>query len=88
MKTIQAKTTKKGQTTIPVEVRRRLGLSGPGPYVWIIDGDDIRVEPAAFTLETAFASLPFELKTEEIDQAIAEATEEQAAHWAGKLESS
>jgi AbrB family looped-hinge helix DNA binding protein len=86
-KTIQGSATEKGQTTIPAIIRRRLGLAGAGRYLWIIDGDEIRIRPADFTLESAYASLPFSLATDEIDEAITEAKEEHAARRAAKLSS-
>ena len=85
-KTIQGSATEKGQTTIPAVIRRRLGLAGAGRYLWVIEGDSIQIKPADFTLDSAYASLPFSLATDEIDQVIAEAKEEHAAHQAAKLD--
>lgn len=49
--------TRKGQVTIPAEIRRALDLHEGDAVAWIRDGEQIRVAPARFTLESAFSSV-------------------------------
>lgn len=70
MKTIQAISSKNGQTTIPSAVRKRLGLTGAGTFLWVLDQDEIQVRPAESNWESAFGSIPFPLETDEIEEAI------------------
>jgi AbrB family looped-hinge helix DNA binding protein len=74
MKTIDAKVTSQGQVTIPAEVRRRLGVEKGALISFIVDENGVRIEPARFTLESVFGSVPAIPGTsedfdEEIDQA-------------------
>lgn len=49
MKEITSTITSKGQITIPVEIRRLLGLTAPGKVTFIIeDHETIRVRPAKY----------------------------------------
>jgi antitoxin PrlF len=50
--------TQRGQVTVPAEVRRLLGIKPRSKLTFRIDGDKVRLMPAAFTIETAFASVP------------------------------
>jgi len=51
--------TKGGQVTLPAKIRRKLGLKlGDQVVVFREEGDAVFVEPPAFTLQTAFASVP------------------------------
>ena len=50
--------TKGGQVTLPAKIRRKLGLKLGDQVVFREEGDAVFVEPPAFTLETAFASVP------------------------------
>ena len=46
--------TSKGQVTIPVEVRRRLGLL-PGDHIgFVIEGDEVRLVRKESNIEAAF----------------------------------
>ena len=46
--------TRKGQVTIPAEVRRRLGLH-PGDHVgFVVDGDEVRLVRKENRIEAAF----------------------------------
>jgi AbrB family looped-hinge helix DNA binding protein len=57
MKEIEATVTQRGQVTIPAEVRRLLGARPYGKVTFRIDGDEVRLLPAAYTLESAFGSV-------------------------------
>jgi antitoxin PrlF len=54
MKALVASITQRSQVTIPAEVRRKLGLKPRDKVAFVIEGDQVRLEPVAFTLETAF----------------------------------
>ena len=57
MKAIVATVTQRGQVTIPAEVRRLLGLYPHSQVTFEIDGEQVRLTSAAFTLETAYGSV-------------------------------
>jgi antitoxin PrlF len=51
--------TRKGQVTIPRQVRQHLGISTPDEVTFVIDEDEgVRLLPAARTLEDVFGSVP------------------------------
>jgi AbrB family looped-hinge helix DNA binding protein len=58
MKEIVATVTQRGQVTIPAEVRRLLGAKPYGKVAFQINGEQVRLVPVAFTLESAFGSVP------------------------------
>ncbi len=59
MRTIEATVTSNGRVTIPVEIRRHLGMV-PADKVAFVPTDDGRVEvrPARYTLESVIGSVP------------------------------
>jgi AbrB family looped-hinge helix DNA binding protein len=57
MKEVVTTLTQRGQVTVPVEVRRLLGLKPRDRLAFTIDGDEIRVRPATFSLESAYGSV-------------------------------
>jgi AbrB family looped-hinge helix DNA binding protein len=65
----------KGQITIPLEVRRRLGMNPRDRVVIHVEDDLITVAPAADSLETIYQSvpaLPNRLTDEEMTEIAAE----------------
>ncbi|HET7038044.1 MAG TPA: AbrB/MazE/SpoVT family DNA-binding domain-containing protein [Thermomicrobiaceae bacterium] len=73
--------TRKGQVTIPAEIRRALDLKEGDTVAWVQQGDEVRITPARFTLESAFGSVApsrqpedFEALTEAAKEAKARAT--------------
>ncbi|MCL4418341.1 MAG: AbrB/MazE/SpoVT family DNA-binding domain-containing protein [Actinobacteria bacterium] len=54
MKEIVTTITKKGQVTIPVEIRHLLGFKAKDKVAFRIDGDNVRLAPAKYNLETAY----------------------------------
>jgi len=54
MKEIVTTMTKKGQVTIPVEIRNLLGLKAKDKVAFSIYKDNIRLAPAKYTLETIY----------------------------------
>jgi AbrB family looped-hinge helix DNA binding protein len=57
--------TQRGQVTVPAEVRRLLGLKPRDKVAFMIDDGVVQLRPAAFTLETVFASVPPTTRTED-----------------------
>ena len=57
MREIIATVTSKGQVTVPAEVRRHLGIKPGATVAFVIDGDEVRVRPPRFTLETVLGSI-------------------------------
>jgi AbrB family looped-hinge helix DNA binding protein len=41
----ESKITRKGQVTLPADVRKRLSLEPGGKVRWVVDGSDVKVEP-------------------------------------------
>lgn len=58
MKEITATMSSKGQVTVPVEVRRHLGVGPHDKLSFVIGGTGVVVRPAAFTIESVFGSVP------------------------------
>ena len=77
----------KGQVTIPVEVRRRLRIGPRDRVTFEVEGDDVRLVPSEYTLESAHASVPplrhpmtyDELEQRVKDERVAELVREMAA---------
>ena len=59
--------TRKGQVTIPAEIRRALHLKEGDTVTWRQDGDEVRLMPARFTLESAFGSVEPQQHPEDFD---------------------
>jgi antitoxin PrlF len=49
--------TQRGQVTIPAEVRRLLGAQPRGQVAFRVDGNEVRLVPVEFTLESVFGSV-------------------------------
>ena len=77
---IVATLTSKAQVTVPAEVRRHLGLKPGDKLAFAIDGDQVRLQPARFTLESVFGSVePLSGEgAEDFDRQIEEAMDERA----------
>jgi len=78
----------KGQVTIPIDVRRRLGVSTADKVAFIVtDEGKVELRPARFTLESVLGSivaLPNE--SVELEREIGEAREVEAAERMRRLE--
>lgn len=48
----------KGQITIPIEIRKRLGVKPKDKVLFLIEEDGIRITPVASTLESGFQAFP------------------------------
>ncbi len=58
MREIVASITQRGQVTIPAEVRRLLGVKPRDKVAFKIEDGQVRLEPAAYTLESVYRSVP------------------------------
>ncbi|HEX5504086.1 MAG TPA: AbrB/MazE/SpoVT family DNA-binding domain-containing protein [Thermomicrobiales bacterium] len=54
---IVATITRRGQVTIPVEVRRALGVKPGDEVAFAIEDGQVRLVPVRFTLESAYGSV-------------------------------
>lgn len=81
MKTFVATMTTNGRITIPVEVRRLLGISTPGKVVWLLADDgtiELRsIEDTIASLRGVVSALPGR-ETGDFDELINEAIEDRA----------
>jgi antitoxin PrlF len=57
MTEILATMTKRGQITVPAEVRRLLGIKPRDRVAFSIEDSEVRLRPARFTLESVFGSV-------------------------------
>lgn len=87
-KTMFSSISPKGQVTLPVEVRRQLGLKPKDKVVFELLDGAVRVAPARFTLESVFGSVGPATQTEDFERHIREAKEEHAERTIRKLQSS
>lgn len=78
MKEIPATLTRRGQVTVPAEVRRLLGVKPREKVVFRIEGDQVRLAPARFTLESAYSSVTPRHRPEDFKKMIREAMEQHA----------
>ena len=78
MKEITGRVSARGQVTIPIEVRRLLGVEPSDLVVFRIEDGEVRLVPAEFTLETTFASVMPLQRPEDFEQRIRDAKEEKA----------
>ena len=72
----------KGQITIPVAIRRLLGVKPKDTVAFAIKDGQVTISPARFSLESAFGSLEPPHGVEDFEQLIADAKEERAAETA------
>ena len=89
MKEITTTTTQRNQVTIPVEVRRLLGLK-PGDKVafTIEDGGKVRLAAASFSLESAYGSVKPSTSPEDFDEVSRSAKDAKAEDTARALSES
>ncbi len=79
MREIVSTVTSKGQVTIPVEVRRHLGVNVPDKVTFIIDGPDVRLRPVKYTLKSVMGAVkPLPGTSADFEREIEEAKEEAA----------
>lgn len=85
MKEITTTMTKRGQVTVPAEVRRLLGLKPRDKVAFEIDNGEVRIAPASFTLESAYGSVRPATRTKELKAISRSARDEKAAREVRRL---
>ena len=70
--------TSKGQVTIPVAVRKLLGLKKNAKVAFRIEGNAVKVEPAEATLQAAYGAVEPITRPENFERIAEIAHEEQA----------
>ena len=71
--------TQRSQVTIPAEVRRVLGLKPRDKVAFTIDGEEVRLSPVRFTVESVAGSLPpLNDGPQDFDELIRQAKDERA----------
>ena len=78
----------KGQVTIPIEIRRRLGISPKDKVRFIVDDGCVRIERAVSVLDKYFMAIPpldpprtWKELTEQVHDEIAQRYLDKAATW-------
>jgi antitoxin PrlF len=72
--------TERGQVTLPAEIRQRLGVKPKQKVHFEVDGDNIRIVPSEFTLESIRGMVPPLAKPMSLDEIYDTAREEHARH--------
>lgn len=83
MKEIVTTITQRSQVTVPVEVRRVLGVKPRDKIAFTIEDGEVRLAPPSFSLESAYGSVkPLEKPEnfEKISRAAKDAKAEQTAY--------
>jgi len=78
MKEIVTTLTKKGQVTIPLEIRTYLGIKAKDKVAFSMDSGGIRLAPAKYTIEKVYGMVPPLNKPEEFKKNRKIALEEHA----------
>ncbi len=77
--------TRKGQVTIPIEIRRALHLREGDTVAWSQEGQEVRLHPARFTIESAFGSVEPHQQPEDIASLEQSAKESKSAESLAEL---
>lgn len=85
MKEITTTITQRGQVTIPAEVRRMLGVQPRDKVAFTIEGNEVRLAPAAFTLESAYGSVKSSRRPEDFERLSQAAKQAKAEETTRKL---
>jgi antitoxin PrlF len=79
MRELETTMTQKGQVTIPVEIRTRLGLKPKDRVRFEVEGDEVKIKPAPSRILAGFGAVParqqpedWQQIREEMEQAMAE----------------
>ncbi|MBI4296837.1 MAG: AbrB/MazE/SpoVT family DNA-binding domain-containing protein [Chloroflexi bacterium] len=85
MKQYTTTVTKRGQVTLPAEVRQLLGTKPRDKVKFIVDGDQVCLSPVEFSLESAFGSVRPSKRPEDFEEISRLAKGEKAERAARKL---
>lgn len=83
MREITASVTERGQVTIPVEVRKALGIDAKGKVSFVIENGVVVIRRPKYTIATAAGSIKPIYR--DIDEMIREAKEERADRLVEKM---
>ncbi len=72
--------TERGQVTLPVEIRKRLGVKPKEKVTFEVDGDTIRIVPSKYTVESVRGSVPALAERRSLAEIYDIAREEHARH--------
>lgn len=86
MKEIPATLSRKGQITVPVEVQRLLGVKPRDRVAFAIEGAQVRLVPAHYTLESVLASVPALGDADDLEERVKTAKEERAEQLAADVD--
>ena len=78
MKEFESSVSPKGQITIPLEIRRQLGVKPKDKVVITLDGDGVRIAPTDSQYEASFQAVPALGKRRTLDEMTEIAQEEHA----------
>ncbi len=78
MRRYAASVPRRGQVTIPANVRRHLGTKERPKVAFQGDGGEVRVVPVEMPLEETFGSVGFRHKTDDFEDVIEQAKEDRA----------
>jgi AbrB family looped-hinge helix DNA binding protein len=85
MREFTASVTERGQVTLPVQVRRHLGISKRDKVSFVIEDGRVELRRPRFTIENVFASVEPLSRPEDWAARIREAKEERAERAVKKL---
>ena len=88
MREITTTITKRGQVTIPAEVRRVLGVKHRDKVAFTVEDGEVRLAPASFTLESAYGSVKPSKKPEDFEEISRAAKDEKAERTVRELSES
>lgn len=77
-KEILSSVSQKGQVTIPLEVRKRLGVEAKDKVAFRIERDEIKIVSVASSLEKSFQAIPALKKKMSVEQMVEIAANEHA----------
>lgn len=77
---VTATVTRRGQITIPAEVRRLLGTKPKSKVTFRISGSQVRLIPTRFTLESVFGSVRSHRRPEDFEKLEQQVREDRVEH--------
>jgi antitoxin PrlF len=81
---LESRLTQKGQVTIPLEIRARLGIKPRDLVRFEVDGDEVKLKPARSKLLEGYGAVPARRRPEDWTQVRAEIEQAIAADAAGE----
>jgi antitoxin PrlF len=87
MMEIVATISSKNQITLPLDVRKRLGVGASDKIAFVLEEEGIRIKPAKITLADLYGSVPaLPGESADLEREIDEAMSAEADRIAGRLE--